>query len=164
MRSGSLRESKQSEKRKLCGWAEWGREAKEREGKWVEGKGVKLTMLWASHVQWLGPHPLATGNWELCQCQSHMAASRTEEKVCVVCLVKHCHLSKEDRARRGKGEGWREVTENELTFWALHIAIKFCLAKILTCLCHIIRNRKQQARFPLFPPSSLPAATRHTLN
>lgn len=41
MRSGSLRESKQSEKRKLCGWAEKekenGRKAKEREGR----EGVK---------------------------------------------------------------------------------------------------------------------------
>lgn len=80
-------------------------EGERRKGK--GGKGLKLTMLWASHVQWLGPHPLATGNWELCQCQSHMAASRTEEKVCVVCLVKHCHLSKGDRKEEGRGKGWR---------------------------------------------------------
>lgn len=33
----------------------------------------------------------------------------------------------------------------ELTFWALHIAIKFCLAKILTCLCHTSFAKHQKA-------------------
>lgn len=39
----------------------------------------------------------------------------------------------------------RRIGGNELTFWALHIAIKFCLAKILTCLCHTSFAKHQKA-------------------
>lgn len=99
----------------------------------------------------------ATGN---CVSVSRIWQRVAQRRKCVLFALSNIVIYPKETGQeevRGRVEmrGWEWAT-----FWALHIAIKFCLAKILTCLCHIIRNRKQQARssFPSLSSPSVPAA------
>lgn len=153
MRSGSLRERANKARNANCAGEQRkrGREAKEREG--MEGVkadnvvGVACAMTRASSV---GNGQLGTVSVSVAYgSESH----RGESVFCLPCQT--LSFIQRRQGRKRWGEEWRWGAENELTFWALHIAIKFCLAKILTCLCHIIRNRKQQARSS-FPSLCVP--------
>lgn len=61
---------------------------------------------------------VAAATWQLCQCHCDSAACAS----CIVCHVKHCHLSKVDDLGAQGG-----CSRLRVRVQALHIAIKFCL-------------------------------------
>lgn len=115
-------------------------------------KIVKRTILWVLHVQWLAWHqprpttPATSGlpqlMPELCQCHSHGQQSWVGMRILFalsnIVIYPKCTRRPQPQPEPEPEPAVQVPGGIHCGTGALHIAIKFCLAKILTRLCHII--------------------------